>query len=890
MNQRVQEVLNDTYGNYIMPFFWLHGTEEKILRNCMSKINECGIKAVCLEARPHKDFIGDGWWHDLNVILDEAKKRGMKIWILDDSHFPTGYANGAVEQAPDYLKRWSLVERTLEICGPKTHCKLEVASRLGYHYTNKAENKLGKAFEEKLVAVVMGKRIETADGEVIFTELQDITAEVTEDGWICKDFPEGEYSLFIYTKRLDAAAGNNNYISMIEKESVKLLLDTVYEPHYMHYKEEFGKTILGFFSDEPGFYNLADSLYGLGQMGEKMPLPWTDDVKRLFVEKMREEGLANLTMLTGLFHKIGGAERLARYTYMDIITKKYQECFTDQLGKWCEERNVEYIGHVLEDGLFTQSLGAGTGHYFRALHGQHMSGIDVVLNDLLPDKDYGDRIFYHYQLPILAASYAQQFEQMQGRAMCEIFGAFGWSEGLDMMKWMADFMLVNGINYFVPHAFTDSEFPDPDCPPHFYAQGNNPQFRHMYKLYEYMNRVCHLFNGGYAVTDVAVFFPAEGGWTGKCRDFGYIGKICLQNQIPYAVLCMDMLKKAEVHDGNIEIGQASYKCLIVDKMDYLPADYLRIFERLAEKGACIRFIDAIPNTIEDSKYFAVNEDDGNTDSFEILREEELLFFLEKFRICKLEKFEKQLRVRRYEQGDGTIFMFTNCSMIKKLKTEVEITDLKECSSEINGKSEKLLVGYDALNQKLFHPTITSEHRLKLSLDRGESLIFFMGNRNTLSGKILDIEEYHTYTEYKESDIWENYQGVYCVSAADYSRQDKFEKVTVTENLESMDSWKKDFAGIIRYEITVEGKKKLLDIGECNGSAEVWVNGKPCGVRISYPYVFDIEKAMIEGQNLIRIEVATTLFEAMKDPLSMERAVDMAGMYGRIRLAEADMIK
>lgn len=65
----------------------------------------------------------------------------------------------------------------------------------------------------------------------------------------------------------------------------------------------------------------------------------------------------------------------------------------------------------------------------------------------------------------------------KGRALCEVFGAYGWAEGLKLMKWLLDHMLVNGINYFVPHAFSMKDFPDPDCPPHFYARGMNPQFR-----------------------------------------------------------------------------------------------------------------------------------------------------------------------------------------------------------------------------------------------------------------------------------------------------------------------------------------------------------------------------------------------------------------------------
>ena len=52
---------------------------------------------------------------------------------------------------------------------------------------------------------------------------------------------------------------------------------------------------------------------------------------------------------------------------------------------------------------------------------------------------------------------------------------YGWAEGNSFMKWLTNHMLVRGINEFTPHAFS-MKYPDPDCPPHFYAGGNNPGF------------------------------------------------------------------------------------------------------------------------------------------------------------------------------------------------------------------------------------------------------------------------------------------------------------------------------------------------------------------------------------------------------------------------------
>lgn len=88
----------------------------------MKVIDESNIKAVCVESRPHPDFCGPKWWADMDVILDEARKRGMKVWILDDSHFPTGYANGAMAEQPDELCRQSVSCRTYRCSGGETLC------------------------------------------------------------------------------------------------------------------------------------------------------------------------------------------------------------------------------------------------------------------------------------------------------------------------------------------------------------------------------------------------------------------------------------------------------------------------------------------------------------------------------------------------------------------------------------------------------------------------------------------------------------------------------------------------------------------------------------------------------------------------------------------------
>ena len=846
MNKRMMDLVGGTPENYIMPFFWQHGAEESTLREYMEKIDSCGIHAVCLEARPHPDYVGPKWWQDVDVIMDEARHRGMRVWILDDSHFPTGYANGAVKNAPEHLKRWYLEEKALEVDGPLEGFRLAAATDLG------SRRMMGRVFQRKgetLVAVILARRQEDPNGRVWYDQLQDVTDRL-ENGWLKMDIPQGHWVVFTYTKLMEAVQKASDHISFLEKESCRILLDTVYEPHWERYKEDFGKTFAGFFSDEPGFYNLGGTGFGMVKIGDQMPLPWSDQVWRLFQQRM-----GGPTAIVGLYNDLNGAQAKARVTYMDIITRMYEENFSRQLGDWCEEHGVEYIGHVLEDVGLHSRLGPGTGHYFRAMAGQHMGGIDVVLNQLIPDRDYGKNGFYHYSIQQLAASAAHQNPRMKGRAMCEIFGAFGWSEGLSMMKWMADHMLVGGINWFVPHAFTEKAFPDPDCPPHFYAHGMNPQYRSMHLVFDYMNRVCHLLNGGRAAVDNAVLFPAEGEWAGGYRDYGVIGKLCLTHQIPYELVCVDALETASVSQGRLQVGEASYRTLLVDHIDLLPDHVLAQLERLYRQGACVRFVGHAPKGL----------DGASAPSVPVIQDEELLPLLREEAACAAREYQPWLRCYKYLQEDMTVYLLINSSMNHRLDTAVLVEEAPA------------YVWYHAEDNTLEAAQPDQRGWLPLSLDRGESVILLAGRQEALPGE-GDLP-FRPALSGERREL----SGAWSISLADYREQERFQPLCVTDQLEDISSKKPGFSGIIRYETAFEGPARIIDLGRAFEGVEVLVNGRSAGVRVGYPYRYDVSALAGEGENQLTVLAATSLGDALGDDLSKQRPFSPEGILGPVTL-------
>lgn len=227
-------MIREAAENYVFPFLWMHGEDEAVLREYVNVIYTCNIRALCVESRPHPDFCGNGWWHDMDIIIDEAKKLGMQVWILDDSHFPTGYANGALEDADEKLCRQSLVYQKIEQKKQGEILELPLdeykeagpwTPNLNESYTMDME-KVRHFTDDRLLGIVAVKENGRDASDILTISLGK---ENTEK--IHMVMPEGTWN--IYVLHLTRNRGpHRNYINMMNKASCHKLIETVYEPHF----------------------------------------------------------------------------------------------------------------------------------------------------------------------------------------------------------------------------------------------------------------------------------------------------------------------------------------------------------------------------------------------------------------------------------------------------------------------------------------------------------------------------------------------------------------------------------------------------------------------------------------------------------------------------------
>ena len=237
---KIEQVLAGTAENHIAPFLWVHGEDHEAYRETILAMHKAGIGALCIEARPHPDFNGEGWFSDIAFIIDLCRSLGMKVWLLDDSHFPTGFANGEVaKNHPERRKRYLRLQ-TFDVMGPLKCSQLNLSYAL-------------MDPEAKILSVLAQRRAE--DDEPDVSDTRDLTSLVHErKDWrfgrpstdplgrptgasegpvtvVDLDLPAGAWYVQVLTVSYKGGEKETEgYLNPLEKEATQILLDTVYEP------------------------------------------------------------------------------------------------------------------------------------------------------------------------------------------------------------------------------------------------------------------------------------------------------------------------------------------------------------------------------------------------------------------------------------------------------------------------------------------------------------------------------------------------------------------------------------------------------------------------------------------------------------------------------------
>ncbi len=317
-----------------------------------------------------------------------------------------------------------------------------------------------------------------------------------------------------------------------EPESSRLFIQFGYEEYYRRFAPYFGDGISGFFSDAD---NRRFNHHVRKLIGDEPYFPWSREFGRLFQERY---GYPLESRFAELWD--GRNPQLNR-DYWLLAGDLYQQWFRNN-HEWCRAHGVLYSFHTSDTGpfsrhecdrssLYTEGLPLallshsdcpGTDHELACLD----SGTHYTLARLFtpmatlgqpPDDAFGHPAFAA-TADDLRAKYAASAAWLDGhrRALCELFAATGWSADFTLLRRIAAWQIMQGINLLVPHAVHHRLFGVTKyfAPPEF-LQGS---LRHgLREFNDWLAFACRAAADGEYADPVGVLDPSEEILAGKAE-------------------------------------------------------------------------------------------------------------------------------------------------------------------------------------------------------------------------------------------------------------------------------------------------------------------------------------------------------------------------------------
>ena len=363
-----------------VPFWYWNGDlrEEKLLEQ-MAEIRAKGIYEFFIHARKglEIEFLSEAWFDRVELVLTDARRHGMKIWIYDELNWPSGMAGGKVTAHPEFVE----------------------------HY-------LTDSNEVKITRTILPSKTEYQEEEA---------AAITKES--CPDY--------------------------LNKASAETFIELAYQPYFERFENDFGSTIQGFFSDEIRFANARPWSHALGE-----DIPKGADY----------------------FKKLGAA---------------ISENYFATIANWCEERHVEFIGHVMGE----ETLGSQVRYVssiFNVLGQFHRPGVD----HLGPCAEGSH--------PRIAASISHMSENP--KVTCETFGGCSWDMTPQDLFRISGWLFASGITQIILHGFSYEEQRD-DWPPNLFVDWKH--WNEMGEYVEWCGRVQHFLAKATPVCRVGLYYPYE---------------------------------------------------------------------------------------------------------------------------------------------------------------------------------------------------------------------------------------------------------------------------------------------------------------------------------------------------------------------------------------------
>ena len=515
----------------------------------------CGFAGVVGNVRYTKMQFpnADSDWQRVSAGFRGIARHGMTSWIYDEEGYPSGSAGGYVtETYPEYIAQglycydyWKVVD------GPRIY-RADVPG-----------DQLWKAL---LLPVGGGDPI-------------DVTHYLNQNNVLYIEVPEGNYHLFMMSIRrlfdgthaTESYSEPRNYISLSDVEATKAFIEVTHENYKKYLGDEFGKSILATFTDEPSLisWNIRAGVFPI--------LPWHKKYPEEFKAKY---GYDFHLACVAVVLRMGLDQVKRRCDFWEYIADTVADGFFATIQAWCHNNNLKSSGHMLEEEVL-QAHVYNYGSFFRSMKKMDWPGIDQL--ETVPAYLMDDR-----KIPI--ARFIASFADLNGEH--ETFTEFSDHEVRMRGEFAPIEYYYQSVNWH--HAMGINNFTS-------YYSWNRITDEQKLALNQYTSRAGFLLRKGVRDSKVAVFYPEAAMWDAYKpstavravdrsdrmmslqNSFTKASWDLLHRQIDFDYIDREILVGADIKNGKLCFRDREYAAVVITCARVLED---RAFERLIQLAEC----------------------------------------------------------------------------------------------------------------------------------------------------------------------------------------------------------------------------------------------------------------------------------------------------------------
>ena len=373
---------------------------------------------------------------------------------------------------------------------------------------------------------------------------------------------------------------------------------------------------------------------------------------------------------------------------------------------------------------------------------------------------------------------------------------------------------------------------------------------------QYVNRLSYLLSIGVSGNNVALYFPLRDLYTLKsegeiAENFEQVGKILEERGVSFDIIDDDVIVNADckkLSKGLVSIGNINYGTIVLPRMKYISEDAKKNLDLFIKNGGKVYSTDT--ECVISGFTYSQN----------------------------LEEIEPIVGFKSDKGGVREYKRTIDCGEIVFIFNENEYRNFIRIENNSKYRYSYLL---DVVNEKIYDKT--QKEIAVVATESGE--IFALLNTDK---QIAEIDEEYLFTNTKSIDNEWKLKRVERTVIGDM----KFEQQIFDEEYKSvtLGDWREavgnDFSGSCVYKSSFNFNKEktkrnrvIIDLGKVNYTSELFINGKSFGVKVMYPYKYEISSDTLSDYNIIEIRVTNTMANERLNTKSFDKwDADMLTSY------------